>query len=391
MGKNDENSTEGKTAKEKSLRITAIAISLIEAIAVAVFVGMFGYNVFVRYIRMAAPPPLSYDYQGEAVFDFNITGEDGVDYPAGTVFEVYGFTRWENIMMKSESGSIVSGPHSDIDICQAKNSDELLQAYEQFTSAETTEHFRQDITVVVIAAIACVIAYCIFAYINNRWSGEKKKQVILCVVIVALSVFNSLFIHRYMSKARAPVIYLYPEQKTEVNVKLVLNGKLTTTYPLYDNDLGWNVTATPEGIIKDSKGREYSYLFWEGDIAITPDLSSGFCIKGEDTAAFLEKSLKQLGLTDIEADAFIMYWLPLMEESKYNVITFQTAAYEDVSGLKIDPKPDTVIRVNMLWYPVNTYVDMKPQDLEVINPSERKGFTVVEWGGEKYRKPVFQN
>ena len=137
-----------------------------------------------------------------------------------------------------------------------------------------------------------------------------------------------------MSKARAPVIYLYPEQKTEVNVKLVLNGKLTTTYPLYDNDLGWNVTATPEGIITDSKGREYSYLFWEGDIAITPDLSSGFCIRGEDTAAFLEKSLKQLGLTDIEADAFIMYWLPLMEESKYNVITFQTAAYEDVSGLK---------------------------------------------------------
>lgn len=391
MGKNDENNTEGKTAKNKTLRFVAIALSLIEALFIAVFFAVFGYDGVVRYMRMATPPPIEYEYQGEAVFDFDIKGEDGVDYPAGTVFEVYGFTRWENIMMKSESGSKVSGHHSDIDICQAKNSDELLKAFEQLTSIETAKQNRQNITVVVIAAIACVIAFFVFAFINNKWSDQPVKQAILCIVIVALSVFNSLFIHRYMSKARAPVIYLYPEQKTEVNVKLVLNGKLTTTYPLYDNDLGWNVTATPEGIITDSKGREYSYLFWEGDIAITPDLSSGFCIKGEDTAAFLEKSLKQLGLTDIEADAFIMYWLPLMEESKYNVITFQTAAYEDVSGLKIDPKPDTVIRVNMLWYPVNTYVDMKPQDLDVINPSERKGFTVVEWGGEKYRKPVFQN
>lgn len=391
MGKNDENNTEGKTAKNKTLRFVAIALSLIEALFIAVFFAVFGYDGVVRYMRMATPPPIEYEYQGEAVFDFDIKGEDGVDYPAGTVFKVYGFTRWENIMMKSESGSKVSGHHSDIDICQAKNSDELLKAFEQLTSIETAKQNRQNITVVVIAAIACVIAFFVFAFINNKWSDQPVKQAILCIVIVALSVFNSLFIHRYMSKARAPVIYLYPEQKTEVNVKLVLNGKLTTTYLLYDNDLGRNVTATPEGIITDSKGREYSYLFWEGDIAITPDLSSGFCIKGEDTAAFLEKSLKQLGLTDIEADAFIMYWLPLMEESKYNVITFQTAAYEDVSGLKIDPKPDTVIRVNMLWYPVNTYVDMKPQDLDVINPSERKGFTVVEWGGEKYRKPVFQN
>jgi len=391
MGKNDENNTEGKTAKNKTLRFVAIALSLIEALFIAVFFAVFGYDGVVRYMRMATPPPIEYEYQGEAVFDFDIKGEDGVDYPAGTVFEVYGFTRWENIMMKSESGSKVSGHHSDIDICQAKNSDELLKAFEQLTSIETAKQNRQNITVVVISAIACVIAFFVFAFINNKWSDQPVKQAILCIVIVALSVFNSLFIHRYMSKARAPVIYLYPEQKTEVNVKLVLNGKLTTTYPLYDNDLGWNVTATPEGIITDSKGREYSYLFWEGDIAITPDLSSGFCIKGEDTAAFLEKSLKQLGLTDIEADAFIMYWLPLMEENKYNVITFQTAAYKDVSGLKIDPKPDTVIRVNMLWYPVNTYVDMKPQDLDVINPSERKGFTVVEWGGEKYRKPVFQN
>ncbi|MBR3141558.1 MAG: hypothetical protein IKF09_00250 [Clostridiales bacterium] len=75
-----------------------------------------------------------------------------------------------------------------------------------------------------------------------------------------------------------------------------------------------------------------------------------------------------------------------MEQNKYNVITFQTAAYEDVSGLIISPEPDTVIRVNMLWYPVNKPVEIESQDLSAINPAIREGFTVVEWGGEEYKR-----
>ncbi len=115
-----------------------------------------------------------------------------------------------------------------------------------------------------------------------------------------------------------------------------------------------------------------------------PDLSKGFCIKGEDTAEFLEFSLKETGLTDTEANSFIMYWLPQMECNEYNVITFQTTTYEDTASLEISPIPDTVIRVNMLWYPSDSFVDIEAQDLSLINPSERSGFTVVEWGGEKY-------
>ena len=41
-----------------------------------------------------------------------------------------------------------------------------------------------------------------------------------------------------------PVIYLYPEQEEEVSVRLDYDGKLTCTYPEYDD--GWNVTAAPE-------------------------------------------------------------------------------------------------------------------------------------------------
>ena len=38
-----------------------------------------------------------------------------------------------------------------------------------------------------------------------------------------------------------PVIYLYPDEKTDVSVKLDINGKFTCTYPSYDD--GWNVTG----------------------------------------------------------------------------------------------------------------------------------------------------
>lgn len=389
MDNNSGNNSPEPGSKRKGLKAIAIILSLIEAVAVAVFVGVIGFDGFVRYQRIAAPLPISYDYDGEAVFDIDIKGDDGIDYPAGTVLKVYGFTPRDQLLLKSESGSVVTGLHSHICISDAKNGDELYQAYESLKEPERTKNNRQNVTVIVVSSIAGLIACFIFAYINNSWIGEPKKQIIMLSVILVLSAVNSMFLHTYLSKARAPVIYLYPEQDTEVNVRLTLNGKLTTTYPSYDEQLGWNVTAFPDGIITDKSGRQYSYLFWEGDIAITPDLSRGFCIKGEETAQFLEESLDQLGLTDTEADAFIMYWLPLMEGNKYNVITFQTTAYEDVASLSVTPKPDTVIRVNMLWYPSNTYVNIEPQNLTAINPSERKGFTVVEWGGEKYRKPVF--
>ena len=391
MGNTTDNDSSVTGANRKGLRAVAIILSLIEAVTIAVLIGVFIFDGFVQYERMVAPSPLSYDYDGETVFDFDVKGDDGTIYPAGTVLKVYGFTRRDQLMLKTETGSVVTGTHSPYCISDAKNSDELFQAFEALQETEKQEEYKQDIIVIAISSITCLIAYFIFAYINNRWIGKPKKQIILLVIILLFSIINSMFLHTYLSRAHAPVIYLYPEEDMEVNVRLILDGKLTTTYPSYDEQNGWTVTASPDGIITDKSGRQYSYLFWEGDIAITPDLSHGFCVKGEDTAEFLEESLKQLGLTDTEADAFIMYWLPLMEGNKYNIITFQTAAYEDVALLSVKPKPDTVIRVNMLWYPANTYVDMEPQDLTAVNPSERKGFTVVEWGGEKYRTPIILN
>jgi hypothetical protein len=173
-----------------------------------------------------------------------------------------------------------------------------------------------------------------------------------------------------------PVIYLYPEQEMKVSLRLQVDGGLTCTYPAYGN--GWNVTASPDGTLTDPQGQQYNYLYWEGKTNANFDFSTGFCVKGADTAAFLEDALAKLGLNRREANEFIVYWLPLMEPNAYNLISFQTDRYTDAAVLDIDPAPDTLIRVFMAWKSCDVPVDITPQNLTA---PERTGFTVVEWGG----------
>ena len=180
--------------------------------------------------------------------------------------------------------------------------------------------------------------------------------------------------------AYKPVIYLYPEQKTEVSVNLDVNGRLTCTYPAYKK--GWEVTATPDGTLTDVNGQTYNYLYWEGEIYAQYNLSKGFCIKGEDTAEFLEDALEKLGLTRREANEFIVYWLPMMEQNPYNIISFQTDSYTDNAKLMVNPAPDTLIRVFMAWQSANQYTELDKQELTA---PERTGFTVVEWGGAEVK------
>ena len=175
-----------------------------------------------------------------------------------------------------------------------------------------------------------------------------------------------------------PVIYLYPEETMEVSVELDYEGELTCVYPDYED--GWLVTAEPDGTLTDSSGMEYNYLYWEGETTASYDYSKGFCVKGSDTAAFLEDALDQLGLTRREANEFIVYWLPQMEDNAYNLIAFQSEAYEAHAKLTIEPEPDTLIRVFMAWQPLDFYIELPVQELSA---PEREGFTVIEWGGSK--------
>ena len=180
--------------------------------------------------------------------------------------------------------------------------------------------------------------------------------------------------------ADKPVIYLYPEEKTQLNLKLDFDGELTAIYPEYEN--GWNITAEPDGTLTDSNGREYNYLFWEGKTNTIFEFDEGFCVKGEDTLEFLEKALTELGLTYKEQDDFITYWLPKMQNNKYNIISFQGDNYIQSASLEASCKIDTEIRVFMAWRASDKFVNIKEQKL---SSSDRVGFTLVEWGGTEIK------
>ena len=179
--------------------------------------------------------------------------------------------------------------------------------------------------------------------------------------------------------AEKPVIYLYPKQEMLVRVELDFDGTLTSTYPEYAN--GWNILARPDGALVDPvTGRQYYCLFWEGLTDAQYDLSSGFVVPGGETREFLEDALFQMGLTDKEANEFIIYWLPQMEGNAYNLISFQQEAYTDSAHLIISPEPDSLLRVFMAWKPLDAPIEIPPQEFAIF---DRKGFVVVEWGGAK--------
>jgi hypothetical protein len=177
-----------------------------------------------------------------------------------------------------------------------------------------------------------------------------------------------------------PVIYLYPQTETSIEIKLQVKGELATTYPKYNN--GWRVIASPNGDLTDSIGNQYSYLFWDGYQNIGSDLlnsNEGFIVKKDSAIYFLETVLPKLNLAAKERNDFIVYWLPVLERNEYCFVSFYTGEkYNSIAEINTIPKADTEIRVFMWIRPIEKPFETKPQVFETI---ERKGFTLVEWGG----------
>ncbi|WP_242968796.1 hypothetical protein [Marasmitruncus massiliensis] len=176
-----------------------------------------------------------------------------------------------------------------------------------------------------------------------------------------------------------PVIYLYPPKPVDVSVKVHYKGNFTYTYPAYRD--GWNVTAYPDGrLVNKADGSEHYYLFWEGDAFVDWKFDEGFVVRGSDTEQFLVEKLSYMGLSPREYNDFIVYWLPELQQNAYNFITFSTEQYEALAPLEISPRPDSILRVHMVYKKLGQPARIKPQ---VLEPFERRGFTVVEWGGSR--------
>ena len=174
-----------------------------------------------------------------------------------------------------------------------------------------------------------------------------------------------------------PVLYLYPEEETDVTVTFSRPELLTTVYPAYND--GWQVTVSPDGTMTDKRGREYYALYWEESGYMPVDFSTGFCVAGEDAAAFLEEKLDALGLSNREANEMIMYWLPILEKNAYSLVYFElTGSREAYNRLQISPMPDSLLRIAIHIKAADGPAAIREQRLPGW---EREGFAAVEWGG----------
>jgi hypothetical protein len=179
--------------------------------------------------------------------------------------------------------------------------------------------------------------------------------------------------------AKKPVIYLYPTKEIQVELKLVNDKLLTCTYPKYIDK--WSVLAKTNGdLTYIPNGRNLYSLYYEADSLIDFKMTNeGFVVKGDDSASFLEEKLAILGLNEHEAEEFIIYWLPILEDNEYNYIRFATKEEIDFNmPLDINPNPDSIIRVLMTFKGLKAPCSVKEQVLETPN---REGFVLVEWGG----------
>lgn len=164
--------------------------------------------------------------------------------------------------------------------------------------------------------------------------------------------------------AYKPIIYLYPTEDTEVNIKLGYSQNLTTSYPKYEND--WKVIASRNGTMIDMNTKRKLYcLYYEChnkiDFKIEKD---GFIVKDEDVAIFLEEKLSILGLNERETEEFIIYWLPILESNRYNYIRFATI--DEINKnmpLIVNPNPETIIRILMTYKGLNNPIEVKEQKL----------------------------
>ena len=210
--------------------------------------------------------------------------------------------------------------------------------------------------------------------ITKRVNREPCKQI-------NVTYYPASWSTRIRNKLFKPVIYLYPEEPMDISVQLNFKDtKFTTIYPKFNGKNTWNVHAQPNGDIY-IKDKTYPYLFWEADSYAEQETNEGFIVTDEEAEKFLEEKLTILGLNDNEKTDFITFWLPVLLRNKLSLCSFQSQKFFNNLELNVTPKPDTMIRVFLSIKKLDALTNIKEQKLL---SNERKGFTLVEWGGSSF-------
>ncbi|PBK81584.1 ubiquitin-domain-containing protein [Armillaria gallica] len=234
-----------------------------------------------------------------------------------------------------------------------------------------------------------------------------------------------------------PVIYLFTPLPLNATVRLSLVEAWTFSAiypgaPIKSSESGqsieWNVNTHEDHTMTDiSSGARVSYLFWEAEtnpsLPLSPPSSprlgqshsdaiprfdplmaeltdtNSVVLPTSKTALYLDKALITLGLHVEARTSFITYWLPSILKHNFVALRFlPQASYEHAAPLDIDPKPDVVTRVFMLFKRVcedeldewegalsrasenvDVWKDVVGVDCDRMKDEEL--FRVLEWGG----------
>lgn len=174
-----------------------------------------------------------------------------------------------------------------------------------------------------------------------------------------------------------PLISLYGSHKSfQCSVLPVTSFDITTQYPLMnltneaENTHGlpaWSGQAELDGRIRlDNKNRNYFQLFWEGrkradtpkssrfSFMMSPDNERNefFMVSKSDAEQFMDHFVRNVFHFNVkESNDFITLFLPQLQSSSFNLIQFlvNEQVENNVSRLMVEPQPDQVIRVYLMF------------------------------------------
>jgi hypothetical protein len=175
-----------------------------------------------------------------------------------------------------------------------------------------------------------------------------------------------------------PVIYLYPEQPTVLDVQV--GADVTVSDPYYETN-GWqDVTALPSGQLL-YRGRVYESLFWEGlGRGNYPNTSGlGVVVQRSKVIETMYAQLAEQGFNSKESDDFVEFWSQNIPSGKYVRMTWlNTREMNELAPLYLSTKPDTLIRTFLEMEGLDRPIVLTPQK---FTAPTREGFVVTEWGG----------
>ncbi len=179
------------------------------------------------------------------------------------------------------------------------------------------------------------------------------------------------------TEAKKPNIYLYPETETEITVTFEKPEYLTSSIPDYTG--AWTVTASHDGKLTDAVGNSYGYLFYEALVKKKAfQTEEGFLIPADNRDEDFRRILTAYGFNEQETADFIEYWSDYLKGgTDYLMYPMLTDGVDTAMPVSFSVKPDSITRI---WFGFAHYDGSEIKKPE-ITPIERKGFTVVEWGG----------